>query len=90
MSADEQRAQRLLAKADKILGEIDEAYIIQQRGHKLRNMPTFRAEEISLGKTLGMGGFGIVSEIMKFTLDPDSSNDESNAVENRSWRILRI
>jgi hypothetical protein len=69
-------AQRLLAKADKILADVDEAYIIQQRGHCVRRMPKFRPEELSLGKTLGTGGFGIVSEITKFTLDPDHKDEE--------------
>ena len=49
-------------------------------------MPTFRPEEISLGKTLGTGGFGIVSEISKFTLDPDHVQDEGTAFQNKSIR----
>jgi hypothetical protein len=76
MSGDDELAKRLLQKADRILKEVDEAYIIKQRGHHQRAMPTFRPEEVSLGKTLGTGGFGIVSEISKFTLDPDEPSEE--------------
>lgn len=71
MNGDDELAQRLLMRADKILKDVDEAYIIINRGHHQRAMPTFRPEELSLGKTLGTGGFGIVSEISKFTLDPE-------------------
>ena len=45
-------AQKLLAKADKLRSEIDDAYIIKKRGHKRRPMPHFRQEELSLGQTL--------------------------------------
>jgi len=80
MPVDEQKekspAERLLARADKILGNVDESYIISHRGHKQRLMPVFRPEEISLGKVLGTGGFGIVNEILKFTLDPDEEAEQ--------------
>lgn len=76
MSGDDELAKRLLKRADRILNEVDEAYIIKQRGHRQRAMPVFRPEELSLGKTLGTGGFGIVSEIAKFTLDPDLPPEE--------------
>jgi hypothetical protein len=67
-----------IATASNVLSEIDEsAFIIHQRGHEKRPMPTFRAEEISVGKTLGMGGFGIVKEIVKFTLDPEPENGDT-------------
>lgn len=74
---DQLLANRLLERAEQILGDIDEAYIIRTRGHYVRRMPTFRPEEISLGRTLGTGGFGIVSEVTKFTLDPEM--DQENA-----------
>lgn len=77
-------AQRLLDRADKILASVDEAYIISQRGHRPRLMPMYRHEEITLGKVLGKGGFGIVSEITKFTLDPE----ESDAQEKVANEIL--
>lgn len=76
MSGDDELAKRLLQRASRILKEVDEAYIIKQRGHHQRAMPAFRPEELSLGKTLGTGGFGIVSEILKFTLDPDEPPKE--------------
>ena len=78
MTKEEDYAKRLLAKADKYLAEVDDAYIIQQRGHKRRPMPTFGAHELTLGKTLGMGGFGIVSEVSNFTLDPDPPPDSTD------------
>jgi len=64
-------AQKILKGADHALKLVDDAFIIQHRGHAPRPMPTFRPEEISLGKVLGMGGFGIVNEIRKFTLDDE-------------------
>lgn len=80
MSGDDELAKRLLSRADRILQEVDEAYIIKHRGHHQRAMPAFRPEELSLGKTLGTGGFGIVSEISKFTLDPDQPPPEESPV----------
>ena len=64
-------ANRMLGKAHVYLAAVDEAYILKERGHTLRPMPTFRPEEISLGKELGRGGFGVVCDIRKFTLDTD-------------------
>jgi hypothetical protein len=78
---DKEIAQRLMDRADKILASVDEAYIISQRGHRPRLMPMYRPEEITLGKILGTGGFGIVSEIAKFTLDPEES-DAQDKVAN--------
>jgi len=73
-------ARKLLERADRILKNVDEAYIISHRGHKQRLMPAFRPEEISLGKVLGSGGFGVVNEITKFTLDPEETEQqEQNA-----------
>ena len=68
-------ARQLLSRANKILADVDESYIISHRGHKQRLMPVFRPEEISLGRTLGTGGFGIVQEILMFTLDPEEGTD---------------
>mmetsp|Transcript_16849 Transcript_16849/g.21977 ORF Transcript_16849/g.21977 Transcript_16849/m.21977 type:complete len:477 (-) Transcript_16849:100-1530(-) len=70
--SDEAYAKRMLSKADKILESIEESFIVKQRGHTLRPMPTFRPEELSLGPVLGTGGFGIVNEIKKFTLDEEA------------------
>jgi hypothetical protein len=79
MDEDSAVTHRVLQKADKILASADEAYIITNRNHVPRSMPTFRPEEISLGKILGTGGFGIVNEITKFTLDPVESSPENPA-----------
>ena len=76
--SDEAYAQRILAKADKYLEQVDEAFILKQRGHSERAMPTFRPEEISLGPVLGTGGFGVVNEILKFTLDASLHGLEQN------------
>lgn len=78
-------AKRMLERADKTLALIDEAFIVKERGHNFRAMPTFRHEEISLGATLGTGGFGIVNEISKFTLDEEvlSKNEEENGEKEK-------
>lgn len=75
-----EKAKRLLARADQYLAAVEDAFIIKERGHVVRPMPRFRAEEISLGKVLGTGGFGIVNEISKFTLDPDPPEQHSSSV----------
>jgi hypothetical protein len=77
MTTDEQEkefARKMLLRSDAILAAVDEAYIIKERGHKVRAMPTFRPEEISLGKTLGTGGFGIVNEIKGLFLDKEDKD----------------
>ena len=74
--SDEDYAKRILARADKYLEQVDEAFILKERGHTARAMPTFRPEEISLGLVLGMGGFGVVNEILKFTLDSSEHGDD--------------
>jgi hypothetical protein len=94
MSSEKERmedsARQLLSRADKILADVDESYIISHRGHKQRLMPVFRPEEISLGQPLGKGGFGIVQEILKFTLDPEDETDgvHEKAQENRRLLII--
>lgn len=75
-------ANRMLARADHYLAQVDEAYILKERGHTLRPMPTFRPEEISIGAELGRGGFGVVREIRRFTLDPDEPAAENNPQES--------
>lgn len=69
----------MLARADRILAQVDEAFIIKQRHHRIRAMPVFRPEEISLGPVLGTGGFGIVTEIKAFYLDPVECLEAENA-----------
>lgn len=73
---DAKLAKRMLERADKILQSVDESYIITERHHKFRLMPVFRPEEISLGTVLGTGGFGVVNEISKFTLDDELAADK--------------
>lgn len=77
---EESKARKMLAKAEAILASVDESFIItgQTSDHVVRRMPTFRPEEISLGPILGRGGFGVVHEIAKFTLDDDEENDNNN------------
>jgi hypothetical protein len=78
MTTDQQEsefARKMLLRSDAILAAVDEAYIIKERGHKVRAMPTFRPEEISLGQTLGTGGFGIVNEIKGLFLDKDDKDE---------------
>jgi hypothetical protein len=71
--ADIEESARILSKADKILAGVDDAFI--QQYHPSRSLPRFRVDEITLGKVLGTGGFGIVYEISKFTIDRNSSVD---------------
>jgi hypothetical protein len=77
-------AKRMLARADQMLASIDEVFIIKERGHQFRAMPTFRHEEISLGATLGTGGFGIVNEITKFTLDDEQPQEDPHHPTNNT------
>jgi hypothetical protein len=58
-----------LSKADLLLAAVDESFIVTKRGHKVRALPTFRYDEIALGKVLGTGGFGIVYEITNITVN---------------------
>jgi serine/threonine protein kinase len=69
-------AKRILKKADKILADVDDAYIIRERGHFQRPMPLFRPEEVTLGPILGQGGFGVVNEVSNFCLDTDETEDK--------------
>jgi hypothetical protein len=50
--ATERKIKALLAKGEQDLKEIDEAFILSARGHKVRKQPSFRPEEISLGPVL--------------------------------------
>ena len=70
-------ANRMLARADQYLAAVDDAYILKERGHTVRAMPKFRCEEITIGKELGRGGFGVVCEIKNFVLDPEPDPPEN-------------
>jgi hypothetical protein len=72
---------RILQSADRALAAVDEAYIIQERGHSQRPMPTFRPEEVTLGPRLGKGGFGIVNEIKSFCLDEELTSAKDMPAE---------
>lgn len=78
MIMDESKAaKRILERADKILATVDESFIVKSRNHQQRSVPTFRPEEISLGPALGKGGFGVVNEISKLTLDEEIQDEYS-------------
>lgn len=81
---DRQRAQELLSRADKILQSVDESYIIKERGQHPRPMPRFNHSEIELGRTLGVGGFGIVSEITAFELEHEDEKEEKAEEEEHN------
>lgn len=83
MNNDERYVQNMLQRADRILADVDEAYIVQERGFASRPMPTFRPEEISLGKVLGKGGFGIVHEIKGFCLDEEVVADSDQPADEQ-------
>lgn len=86
------KAKRMLARAEKILKEVDESFIVTRQDHSVRSMPLFRPEEISLGKVLGKGGFGVVNEISKFTLDPNidkATSAHGDSPENSSSSVHR-
>jgi hypothetical protein len=77
-SKESEMAQRLLDKADDILAQIDDAFIVKQRGHVMRPMPTFRPEELTLSQVLGIGGFCIVNEVKNIVLDDDVIDNEKH------------
>lgn len=86
----EARAAKMLAKAETILATVDESFIITQRNHTVRLVPTFRPEEISLGQILGKGGFGIVHEIAKFTLDKEEDHGNDGESKEKSYNASTI
>jgi hypothetical protein len=59
-------AKKLLAKAGKILSEVDQALIF--KSHPVRELPSFQRSELKFGPVLGVGGFCVVKEIRKVTL----------------------
>jgi hypothetical protein len=81
---DHKRARELLSRADKILKAVDDCYIIKERGHHPRPMPTFKHSEIEIGRTLGAGGFGIVNEITAFDLEHEPEVSPEQEVVEKS------
>jgi hypothetical protein len=73
MSDENRASQRILDQAAAVLAAIDASFIVTQRDHDLRPLPTFRAEDIALGPVLGTGGFGIVYEVAQFHPEPPVS-----------------
>jgi serine/threonine protein kinase len=74
-------ANRMLAKADQYLAAVDDAFILTSTNHVARAMPTFRPQEVSLGRELGHGGFGVVFAISNFTLDEEVEEKDEAAAE---------
>jgi hypothetical protein len=52
MTAPSDASAQVLAKGESILKEIEDSFILSDGGHYIRDIPTFRPEEISLGKVL--------------------------------------
>jgi serine/threonine protein kinase len=59
-------AKKLLAKAGKILRDVDQAEIFKT--YPARELPSFHRSELKFGAVLGVGGFCVVKEIRKVTL----------------------
>jgi serine/threonine protein kinase len=59
-------AKTLLAKAEKILRDVDQAEIFKT--YPARELPSFQRSELEFGPVLGVGGFCVVKEIRKVTL----------------------
>lgn len=43
---------KVRAKGEQLLTEVNESFIFTSSGHTIREIPTFRPEEISLGRVL--------------------------------------
>ena len=71
----------ILSKADQLLAAVDESFIVTKRDHQVRPLPTFRYDEISLGKVLGTGGFGIVYEIANIAMYRQNKSSNDNTIE---------
>jgi hypothetical protein len=68
-------------RATAVLAAIDAAHIVQDRDHNPRQLPKFHLEEITLGKVLGTGGFGIVFEVQKFVETSESDAEADAAID---------
>jgi len=80
----------LLAKADKILAEVETADIFQSQ--ERREYPTFETAEVQLGDVLGVGGFCVVSQINAFQLsskegEPQRQPQEQQQADSGSTNI---
>ena len=93
--AEEALAWELTKKADRILKEVDGAFIFtaeaaqQQSLQKIRDFPKFQKDELKLGPILGMGSFSGVYEVADIEpmrnlmelADHEQGNGPSKAVE---------
>ena len=70
---------QILSKANQLLASVDDSFIVTKRDHKVRQLPTFRYDEIALGSVLGTGGFGIVYEITNITVDRQHHSSHESA-----------
>jgi hypothetical protein len=68
-------------RAAAVLAAIDSSHIVLDRDHEPRPLPTFHLEEVTLGKVLGTGGFGIVFEVQNFVETPESDAETGCAME---------
>jgi serine/threonine protein kinase len=71
-------AKKLLAKAGKILRDVDQAEIFKT--HPSREVPSFERSELTFGPVLGVGGFSVVKEIRKVTLRSQSTGESATSV----------
>jgi serine/threonine protein kinase len=82
-------ARKLLAKAAKILRDVDQAVIFKT--HPVREVPSFERSELKFGPVLGVGGFSIVKEIRKVTLRAQTAGKDaptSAATEQHSDALV--
>lgn len=57
---------KLLARAENAMEEVEKAHVMTSNNK--REYPTFDAAEVKIGATLGVGGFGIVSEVASLNI----------------------
>ena len=76
--ADQVKAEKLLAQAESTLQAIDDAHIIVHGDHEQRAMPRFSSAEVGMGDYLGEGGYGLVHQVGKISLQADFDDPENN------------
>ena len=67
----------LLANAEAILEAVEQSDIMQSS--ERREYPTFSSGEVQVGDVLGIGGFGIVSEVAAIKVQDSKTNTTSNS-----------
>ncbi|CAB9498046.1 expressed unknown protein [Seminavis robusta] len=80
----------LLANADKILSDVDKSSLMRVREKRL--YPTFDASEVDTGEVLGIGGFGVVSEVSDIRVDRSQpqSDGESDSQDSQGSKCAGI